>query len=91
MRRGRREPASHRIGREVLALLALLKRSFACSVSWLSGRMATSMIDLAARNWQRSVRCWPHHLSPRMSNPRAAETTSHDEAAKSWSPYRRRV
>jgi len=50
MRRGRREVESDRHGREALALLALLKGNFACSVRRLSGRMATLMIDLAARN-----------------------------------------
>jgi len=50
MRRGRREFESDRYGREALALLALLKGNFACSVRRLSGRMATSMIDLAATN-----------------------------------------
>jgi hypothetical protein len=50
MRRRRREMESEKRYREVVAWLALLKRDFACSVSWLSGRMATSTIDLAARN-----------------------------------------
>jgi hypothetical protein len=37
-------------GREAVALLAALKREFACSVRWLSCRIAISKIDLAARN-----------------------------------------
>jgi hypothetical protein len=50
MRRGRREGRSDDHGREVLALLASLKGSFACPVRLLSGRMAAPTIDLAARN-----------------------------------------
>jgi hypothetical protein len=50
MRRGRREFESDRYGREALALLALLTGNFAWSVRRLSGSMAISMIDLAARN-----------------------------------------
>jgi hypothetical protein len=50
MRRGRRAIESEKKCREVVALLDLLKRSFACSVRWLSGDAATSTIDLAARN-----------------------------------------
>jgi two-component system cell cycle response regulator len=42
--------ARARPGREVLALLDLLKCDFACSVRWLSGRMATPTIDLAVRH-----------------------------------------
>src|SRR6185503_4245094 len=37
VRRGRREFESDRCGREALALLALLKEDFACSVRQLSG------------------------------------------------------
>jgi hypothetical protein len=33
-----------------IASMDLVKREFACSVRSLSGRMATSTIDLAARN-----------------------------------------
>jgi hypothetical protein len=50
MRRGRGEFESDRYGREALALLGVLKGNFACSVRRLSGRMATAMIDLAARD-----------------------------------------
>ena len=50
MRRGRREGRLDDHSREALALPASLKRSFACPVRRLSGRMAAPMIDLAARN-----------------------------------------
>ena len=50
MRRGRRKMKSEEEKPRGGRLAALLKREFACSVRCLSGRMATSTIDLAAKN-----------------------------------------
>jgi hypothetical protein len=49
MRRGRHEGDTGESGREALALLPSLKRSFACSVRCLSGHVPALMIDLAAK------------------------------------------
>jgi hypothetical protein len=49
MRRGRHEGDTGESGREALALLLSLNRSFACSVRRLSGRVPAPMIDLVAK------------------------------------------